>query len=494
MKLLRGFAPFQAFVTAQEKGPRPIEDQSGGGFVAIPEAMEALELGGASALSSSTQESVASAGSCSTAFSPEENKGKIAHFLQVVHHMVNASLHPTLVRDKRGAYTVVEPSMRSTSPSERVASFSAREEPSSMVSRPSTENNHSLSTNGIQAETKASIKASNNDDMDMHDEKYIDDDLTMEANDEEEHNDVDMQGTGTGDVLEYRVPEGGQGPALLVPGALLLNLVNDSTEGVPPSRETAERAPEPMNMGAPVALSNHFNQLPLPNVTEGVTPLNSTLPLAPPPPSPHRVMHSVDMDVGDDPAPMVPELPVALSPPRPPPGFGGMANHASMIPTASHAMPPMASHPSNSFSLHPHVVMGVAVHPPPSYQGEYVQRTVGESFPFFGFPPQQPPSLNPFFTTVPVGFPQAHGGGGMSFPGPSYGSSNHFMSGHFLDSEATASSDGASLLDSSLLSSLWMEESHNNNNNNSSSNNNNNNMSSNHHLTTNKQQNPFTAT
>jgi hypothetical protein len=264
-----------------------------------------------------------------------------------------------------------------------------------------------------------------NMDQDVFNENDQDDyDLAAEKRDPMEEEESKRQS----DVLIFKQGAGG-GPALLVPGALLQGVDISTTDNIglgsnSPFNHMASVTDQVMDI---VPESNIFHHV-LAAPVAPIAPLASPAPAVPP-----------GMTNGADnlQSPMV-----NLPPPAsllPPPGFGGSPVGFPLSAPAAPQMPPgfQMNNPSESST---HATRSVP--------------TLGESLHLFGGSSAMQ-TANPFATSALFG---DNGGGNDNFLGTfaKYPASGHDS---IFGQDDSMGADGTALLDSSLLTSLWMDES-----------------------------------
>jgi hypothetical protein len=253
---------------------------------------------------------------------------------------------------------------------------------------------------------------------------------------------------GQSDVLVFKQAAGG-GPALLVPGAFLQEVGKNASVDA----DIATTG----NIG--FGSNNLFNSMA--SVTDQVMDIDPEPNIAPPllgfpTPDGHAasVTHSLPAGPAASSAPDVPpgmtngaaalQSPLPNLPPPasllPPPGFGGAPVGFSLSAPKAPQMPPgfQTNSPSGSST---NATRGAA--------------TLGESLHLFGGTSSMQ-TANPFATSALFG---DNGGDDANFLGSF---AHHPASGHdsiFGQDDGIMGADGAALLDSSLLTSLWMDES-----------------------------------
>jgi hypothetical protein len=241
---------------------------------------------------------------------------------------------------------------------------------------------------------------------------------------------------GQSDVLVFKQGAGG-GPALLVPGALLQGVDISTTNniGLGSNRvfnSMASVTDQTMDIVPDLNIVHPMLTFPTPDGQADplvpVAPLASSTPAVPP---------GMTNGVADPQSPMV-----NLPPPAsllPPPGFGGAPVELPMSAPVAPQMPPgfQTNYPSGSST---NTTSGIP--------------TLGESLHLFGGSSAMQ-TANPFATSALFG---DNSGGNANFLGSF---ANYPASGHdsIFGQDDGMGVDGAALLDSSLLTSLWMDES-----------------------------------
>jgi hypothetical protein len=242
---------------------------------------------------------------------------------------------------------------------------------------------------------------------------------------------------GQSDVLVFKQGSGG-GPALLVPGALLQGVDISTTNNIglgsnnSAFNSMASVTDQAMDIVPESNIVHPVLAFPMPDGQADpllpAAPLASSTPAVPP---------GMTNGAADPQSPMV-----NLPPPAsllPPPGFGGAPVEFPMSAPVAPQMPPgfQTNYPSGSST---NTTIGVP--------------TLGESLHLFGGSSAMQ-TANPFATSALFG---DNGGGNANFLGSF---ANYPASGHdsIFGQDDDMGADGAALLDSSLLTSLWMDES-----------------------------------
>jgi hypothetical protein len=276
-----------------------------------------------------------------------------------------------------------------------------------------------------------------------HDEDHMDQDVAVFNENDQDDYDLAAENRdpmdenkpkAQSDVLVFKQGAGG-GPALLVPGALLQGVDIPTTNNIGLGSNSvfnsiASVTDQAMDIVPESNVVHPVLAFPTPagQADPLVAPLASFTPAVPP---------GMTNGAADPQSPMV-----NLPPPAsllPPPGFGGAPVEFPMSVPVAPQMPPgfQANYPSGSSTS---TTSGIP--------------TLGESLHLFGGSSAMQ-TANPFATSALFG---DNGGGNDNFLGSF---ANYPASGHdsIFGQDDGMGADGAGLLDSSLLTSLWMDES-----------------------------------